>query len=602
MWHFRNEMMKRILAGLLFATISVTESVAIDADAIHLSADGEITHVYINGTARSRGGNSANWKVSDDYGPVKNLRSVAVRAVAGPRHSAQIYESGLIGMIHLAGGRYVVTDELWRVYHHPTDNLPPKDAVGRDWFHPDYDDSQWQTARPDGGNPFGNYGIPPWGSDHPSHFPQRFIRDYNQGCQLDATMTIGLMPDPELRANWIWHGNASFAVSPVFFRRVFEPTFATADQPPTRPQRLWFTDIAEDAVRLHWQPAWSIGGSIQYRVYWNGLAIAETDQTSLLVNQRLLPGFNIQMTSQSGAQNYFYVTALDSDGNESGSSPHEVPHRIEKGWSLPALENLRCYAQGRDGADLIFDEPEFGLPYTNSYWIDVQVDGIRHSNPIDPAFDTPHGRRHRIAGLKAGTTYSVRARLNSNIGATAGPWSTLTLRTDPPQGTTQIGVPGNVHVSGNGVRWDAPSGSWSELRYQSFVNGQPWGASQSGRWKSIADLDATQPNFIQVQALASPAFASHRSAPLRVGAQASRVAPIRDLAVIGRTDTSIILDWRRGGPGLAAHVVRRYQGSQLQETCPVRRIRSSAGGRRHAASRIKRVRPQRALRDRLRPV
>ncbi len=562
----QQKLMQSFLTVVFFASVCVTESEAIDADAIHLSADREITHVYINGTAHPLGGNATNWKVSDDYGPVKGLRSVAIRAVAGPPHSDQIDDSGLIGMIQLADGQYVVTDELWRVYHHPSGDPPPKDPTGRDWYHPDYDDSQWQAARPDGGNPFGNYGIPPWGSDAPSHFPQGFIKDYNQGCQLDATMAIGPMPNPDLRANWIWHGNASFAVSPVFFRRVFERTVATADQPPTRPQRLWFTDIAEDSVRLHWQLAWSIGGAIRYRVYWNGLAIAETDQTSLLVHQGVLPGFNIQRTGRNGAQNYFYVTALDSEGNESGSSPHEFPERIESGWSLPALENLRVYAQGRDWADLIFDEPEFGLPYTNSYWIDVRIDGVRHSNPSLAALDTPHGRRHRIAGLKSGTTYRVQARLNSNIGATVGPWSTLTLRTDPPQGTSQIDVPGNVRVVGDQVTWDAPVGSWSGLRYQLFLDGQPWDGRQSERSKPIADLDVTQPHFIQVQALADPAFASRRSAPLRVGAPASEVASVQDLAVIGRTDTSIILDWRRGAPGLAAYVVRRYQGSQLEET------------------------------------
>lgn len=551
-----------------FILCGTARAVAPDAVSIHLTADRYVREVYINGASVPLGANSSNWKEADNYGPVSGLTSLAVKVEAGPRYGDRIYESGFIGMIVLADGSRVITDENWKAFYAPGGSAPPNDGAGRDWTHPDYDDSAWEAARPDGGNPHGNYGLPPWGGDVNGGGVSYMIA-YADGSNLDAAMAVGGNQDTAtLRANWIWHGNTSFAVTPVYFRRTFVATAANAAQPPQRPQRLLLDQITADSVRLQWEPSWSIRSDALYRVYWNGLAVAETSNTSFTVNSTVVPGFNLQQTGPIGAQNYFYVTAVDSSGNESGPSPYELAERIEN-WTLPKIENLRVYERDSTQVKMIWDQPDTGLPFTTAYDFRFERNGEEVWFTDMSDIKDIYGRMKLLTNLQPDTEYTFRARLFGGGASTAtGPWSDpVTVRTG-----SSVPAPTGLQVNGDTVSWTAQSGSWPTLRYQLYRNGLAWGAEQTSTSVSIAGLAANESHYIQVVALSGTGNESERSAPLLVNAD-DQLAPAAPtfLTSLGQTHDEVFLQWGRAEDesGMVAHVVKRYRNDLLQSTTTI---------------------------------
>lgn len=547
---------------------STARAAAPDAASIHLTADRFVREVYVNGAPVSLGANSSNWKEADNYGPVSGLTSLAVKVESGPRYGDRIYESGFIGMIVLSDGRRVITDENWKAFYAEGGGAPPDDASGYDWTHPEYDDSAWEAARPDGGNPHGNYGLPPWGGDVNDR-GVTYMMNYADGSNLDAYMAVGGNQDTAtFRANWIWHGNASFAVSPVYLRRTFVPTAANAAQPPQRPQRLRLDQITSNSVRLQWESSWSVRGDVLYRIYWNGLAVAETGNTSFTVDSTVIPGFNLQQTGSIGAQNYFYVTAVDSSGNESGPSPYELAERIEN-WTLPKVENLRVFKRESNQVTMIWDQPDTGLPFTTAYDFRFERDGEEVWFTDQSDTKGIYGRMKILSNLQPDTAYTFRVRLFGGGASTAtGPWSDpVTVRTG-----SSVPVPTGLQVNGDTVSWTAPSGSWPTLRYQLYRNGLAWGAEQTSTSVSIAGLNAAESHYIQVVALSDTGNESERSAPLLVKADDLQApsAPTF-LTSIGQTHEEVFLQWGRAEDesGMVAHKIKRYHNDLLQSTTTI---------------------------------
>ncbi len=173
---------------------------------LRLSADNVCAEIYLNGSPVVPGPHAADWTVADTYGLHGRIDAVAVRAENGMPGTNP---AGLIARIDEADGDVIVSDGIWRTYYSPTHEAPPRDAQGRAWYDPRYDDSRWQRAIP-----LGRYSEKVWGA-------QPGLRGLED-------------------AWWIWSG-AGFGISPVYFRFTLLPTYGQrgCGQVP------WRRDLAE---------------------------------------------------------------------------------------------------------------------------------------------------------------------------------------------------------------------------------------------------------------------------------------------------------------------------------------------------------------------
>ncbi len=521
-----------------------------EAVSIRLAASSGLSDVYVNGTARGLGADAGNWKKADDYGPVVDLRVVAVRCVnAAPN----IAEAGFIGTIALADGRRVCTDALWKVYHPADGAAPPADAEGRQWYEEEYDDRAWADATSDGA-----YGIPPWGTDqHPPIKKQLEGWPPGEAPELDAAMREMAGGVVQWNAEWIWCGNASYAVSPVYFRRTFVPTAANGAQVPTAPGRFAVNAVTATGAELSWTPSFAPGGVAGYHVYWNGLRVATTTATRETVSG---------LTINSTAQNYFYVRAFDARGQESAPTAFVVARLTGQG-KLKAPTNVRITARYQDGFEVDWDAPDDGVS-ADSYLVDVKCAGG------GSVFYCPGSVTHtacRYPGIHPGTPCTITVRAE-DADLKSSDTSLPAVRSTLPAGGDAVppGVPVNARISARTdhsitLTWADSADGIPVAGYRVYKNGLPIATTPTSPF-TVAGTGAGERGYFAVQAFDANANESAVSDPVPFREGGGNPAP-PVLSDAGRTDCTVVLRWDRIDPGLCtSFTLRRWDGGDATGT------------------------------------
>lgn len=524
-----------------------------------LTADRAITGLYINGEVQPEGSHAADWTRADTYGPIPELRVIALRVEGNPGQN-----SGLIGRIELEDGSRLVTDELWKVYHDPNGKPPPRDAYGREWFEEAYDDSDWASAVPMGGNGHGNYGVAPWGSDF-AGMDSRGDEAGERQAYLDEHMAVfDEEGNPLHRANWVWMGNATYAVTPIYVRRTFVPTDANLDQPPTRPVHFRVSEVESDRVTLDWDPSHSTHGPVTYEVYWNGFPLLETAEPGVTITEEQFPG-GLRITTFP--QNFFYVKARDTAGNRSGPTLFRVA-TLEgvTGYPLdeapPVVQNPRVIKTGKDYLVLKWDRPSGR--YGNEHYYQIRQVGAQRG-----IGGTGGGRNiAAVTKLSPDTTYDLEMRLRTTYRRKASEFSEpVRARTLPAEGEAVVPpTPVNLAYQADPptLRWDMPGNDAGITAYRVYRDGQRWQENVPDTSLPLPEADSSGLHSYQVTAVDEAGRESLRSVPW-VGPGRDTTPPSTPRLIdAGRTDRSAIIRWHRAedDAGLVRYrLIRKRDGA-----------------------------------------
>ena len=372
----KSSLLKLLLfTALHFALISQALA-QISASEVYLSSGESIDSLYINENKISLDKDASDYSSVKNLGPVEKLSSIALKAAAGK-------EGGLISMISSANKQKIISDDLWKVYPSPDGKEPPADKAGKQWFHADYDDSQWKFATVDG-----RFGIPPWNTGKK---PQEGFKSLLSTMRVyNKEKVLFRYKGSSLNARWIWAGNATYPVKYVYFRRTFFKNKFNTKVPPTRPYELIVSDVTQNKAKLSWQPSFSHLGKLKYRIYWNGLHVKTVSTTKAELTGL---GFSTK------PKNYVYIRAEDEEGNLSKASPFKIVKIKDKVKPL-APKNPRVVKAGPNMVELTWeagsDETELRIYYVNIGKV---------------AFIAPPGATNfKYSGkmLKPGTKYKVQ--------------------------------------------------------------------------------------------------------------------------------------------------------------------------------------------------
>ena len=242
-----------------------------DDSYVHLTVDNSYDQVYLNGTLQSNGANRTTWSAYDSFGPIANLTTVAVKLV---NNEPGTDWAGFLAKVE--GAENLVSDTTWKAYY----GTPAADGSGKQWYQVGYNDSSWIAPTSQG-----TYGCTPWNSP------------------------TGLNPEfTGSGAQWIWHGNPRYGVSPIYLRKTISQPDTTD---PTTPTNLQVTGTTTSTISLSWTASSDNVGVTGYDVYENGAYLDSTSGTSYTAS------------GLSAGTTYSYrVLAYDTAGNESAlSSP-----------------------------------------------------------------------------------------------------------------------------------------------------------------------------------------------------------------------------------------------------------------------------------------
>ncbi|MEM1061018.1 MAG: Ig-like domain-containing protein [Planctomycetota bacterium] len=229
----------------------------------------------------------------------------------------------MIGVVETSDGRWLPTDATWRVFA----GDPPRDAAGRRWTEPDYDDRSWPLA-----TVLGRSGCGPWdrlakelkAADHALRLDRATRAAVTTDGNEEDAAWLNLPPIhremleratgrtlPIKTAYWIWAGPGIDASPGIAIRKVFGGSAGGAAVAPTSPQALRAVAVDPTGFTIRWEPSFAPQGVQGYEVAWNGLVIKTVNEPvaridGLAINPR--------------AQNYAWVRAVTSDGMRSARS------------------------------------------------------------------------------------------------------------------------------------------------------------------------------------------------------------------------------------------------------------------------------------------
>lgn len=368
--------MKPLLFAAIFS-LSITPVFAqINAKDIYISADKTLEEIYINGVTVKLDKDASQFSSVKNLGPHDQLKSLAIKATAG-------IEGGLIAMINTESNGRVISDYLWKVYPSPDASKPPVDKNGREWFHPDYDDSMWGFATEDG-----RFGIPPW---HRGEEPMKGFKSLTETMRVHTGQKVfGPYKASSLNSKWIWSGNATYPVKQVYFRRSFSNNGFNQKTPPTRPYGFKVNKVTKTKAQFSWQPSFSHLGKVSYRVYWNGLHIKTVDECNTELS-------NLAFSTKPN--NYAYVRAIDKFGNLSKPTAFEII-KMKDTTPPEAPKDLRVVKTGSKLIELSW-KPGKDETQLHNYFITIDK----------AAFIAPPGSTNfRYSGkmLKPNTVYNIK--------------------------------------------------------------------------------------------------------------------------------------------------------------------------------------------------
>jgi hypothetical protein len=529
----------RIALGVLAALISIPALLAQTGPAVNsieLTAGSAITEVYVNGVSAPLGANAANWKRVDNYGAVPELRVLAARCV---NNAPLTGEAGFIGSIRLANGNWIVTDEVWKVHV----GSPAADSQGRQWYEESYDDSAWRAATVDG-----EYGIPPWGTD--AEGPSGA---WTSGAPvLTAAMRSMSGGNVVWSAKWIWSGNASYGVSPVYFRRLLVPTASNPAVAPTRPQYFRATSVSATGANLAWNPSFAPNAPVSYEVFWNGLKIGTTTNTTFSAS-----GMNINFVPQ----NYFYVQAVSASGARSQASKFLLVKRPDTTNPTPP-KNVRITARYTNGFKVNWD-PATDNAMVSSYLVKIGTTAFAF-----PA-EVTGGDCTLSSFITPGTSYAVTVTTKdisdrTSTVATLLPRMTLPATTAPDR--TAPTVPTALTVTPQSATsvtlgWNASTDATGVTGYRVFRNGLHI-ANVGGLTYAATGLAAGSSQYFQVMAhdAAGNESALTGAVPALAGGTIPPATPV--LRLSGTTQNQIVLDWDGLDAGtVTSFTLRRWNGT-----------------------------------------
>ncbi len=542
------------LLTLLLASFTTEGAGAgVDATSVRLSADAEVSGVWIDGQPARLKEHARDWTHPDDYGPRVGLRTLAVSAQAG----TGLGRAGLIGVVVLEDGRWIITDDTWRAW--PGPEGPPLDAQGRSWTVPDYDDRAWHFA-----TDLGPYGTGPWGCA--SEPGTREVGVYTSsasgdgsnsgkspldlsqldeamrltarlkcagerqlkipgglnvppGTNISSLMSFGQTPANLWNADWIWAGPPLGGASAAYFRKDFSGGHAT---PPSTPQNTHLVMVTPTRFTVAWQPCFSAQGPVRYEVGWNGQVMAQTTRTSATLDG---------LTINPVPQNYAWIRAVARDGTRSRPSsfvlvatpPTDVP-------GAPA--HLRITGRSRHGVSVAWDPaPDEGqLDHynvtINSMLCDVPP-GVCSVTVEDAAFIKP--------GL---VTIKVWAQGESGK---SGPFVTAESWTLPEK-PAPLPPPSGLRLEAGRFRWNSVPRATA---YRVWRDGTPLPGTVTNS-EILAPADE-EDGFLQVAALDREGNISAKSEPLPIGAP-----PLPAACTLhdgGRSGRTLVLRWSRPAAG-----------------------------------------------------
>ena len=526
----------------------------VDATAIRLSADSQLTGVWIDGQSTPLLAHAGDWSHADNYGPRTNLHCLAASAQAG----TDLGHIGFIGAVVLKDGRWVVTDDTWRAWPGPT--APPPDAQGRAWTDPDYDDRAWKFA-----TDIGPYGTGPWGSktepgskevgthlSAPMNKTDKLFEASPAASSLDQAMRLSVTPmhpiTPEMyipegvslpagtditsfmrlgpsvsrlwNADWIWAGPPLGGATIAYFRKDFSHG---AGIPPSTPQNLHATSVTPSGFTLAWQPSFSAQGSVTYEVAWNGQVMTTTAGESAT-----LDGLTINPTPQ----NYAWVRAIAPDGTRSRSSAFVL--LATPSTDVPeAPQHLRIIARGAHGVSVAWD-PAADTGLLDHYNLVVGSmycyvpPGVCSVTVDDASF------------IKPSSPISAEISAQGESGKT-GPSATVESWT-LPEIPVQLWPPTSLREEAGHVRWHPVNGATA---YRIWRDGTLLP-------ETIATTEIPIPagesnGFLQVDAIDGKGNISAKSQALLIGHPVAPTAPV--LRDGGRSGHTIVLRWTRPAAG-----------------------------------------------------
>ena len=275
--------------------------------------------------------------------------------------------------------------------------------------------------------------------------------------------------------------------------------YVTDTQPPTVPSNLTVTDTGATSISLAWQAASDNQGVHHYRIYRDGVMVAESSTT-----QFSNTGLNPQTRYD------FQVTAVDEAANESAFS-NTVTGETE---TLVQLSATVYYKKG-------FADPNIHYLQANGRWTNA---------PGQAMADSEEFPGYSVSTILLGESNQLRAVFNDGrgtwdnnggndyfFGAGNSTYDNGVISVGKPNGqdTTPPTVPSNlaargIQSDGFTLEWSAATDASGIDEYQIFRNGQ-WIANTNGLTWVVTDLNPDTTYQFQVSAIDNAGNTSERS-------------------------------------------------------------------------------------------